>query len=115
VNNLVGLLSYMVAGKEVDQVNNVNLALQYIVIHTSCTFADVKAMSSTTWVSHDSRCRDEGSYELKREMTHTGVQNLQTLADATYVFSLNSRKHWWAFYQPLTKILDSTANQKHDF
>jgi hypothetical protein len=41
MNNLVGLLSYMVAGKKVDQVNNVNLALQYIVIHTSCTFADV--------------------------------------------------------------------------
>ena len=40
MNNLVGLLSYMVAGKKVDQVNNVNLTLQYIVIHTSCTFAD---------------------------------------------------------------------------
>jgi hypothetical protein len=40
VNNLVGLLSYMIAGKKVDQVNNMNLALQYIVIHTSCTFAD---------------------------------------------------------------------------
>ena len=40
MNNLVGLLSYMVAGKKVDQVNSVNLALQYIVIHTSCTFAD---------------------------------------------------------------------------
>jgi hypothetical protein len=40
MNDLVGLLSYMVAGKKVDQVNNVNLALKYIVIHTSCTFAD---------------------------------------------------------------------------
>ena len=37
---LVGLLLYMVTWKQVDNVHNVDLTLQYIVIHTSCTFAD---------------------------------------------------------------------------
>jgi hypothetical protein len=43
MNNLVGLLSYMVAGKKVDQVNNVNLTLQYIRGLQACVRGRIRA------------------------------------------------------------------------